>query len=542
VGATDQTQYDAIVVGSGFGGSVTAYRLATEGWRVCVLERGIAWPPGSFPRTPHTLSTRGFWSPQTGRHGLYEVWSFAGLTALVCAGLGGGSLGYANVMLRKPAETFATDEQESWPVTRADLNPHYDAVEAIQAPQRYPVEHEPYASTPKTRAMLEAATALGLEAELPPLAVLFSAGGGGTPAPGEPIPGERTLHGKPRTTCRLCGECDLGCNYGSKNTLDHTYLTLAQRAGAELRTLSEVTTIGHAADGDSYDVAVRRLVEGSTEDGGEETLRAAHVVVAAGTLGTTRLLLANRARLPGLSPMLGKRVSANGDYIALARDCRRDGEWRYLEQAVGPVITTSLRDGDNYIQDGGGPAFAEFLWHAMEVPEDMFKMLPTVRRRIVERLKGERDTSLSDELASVFGSSHASAAMLPMLGMGRDVPDGVLTLSGERLELAWDKDSSHEHYEALHKTFDDVATALGGSLMEPPFARVATVHPVGGCGMGRTAREGVVNEWGEVFGHDGLHVVDGAVMPGPVGPNPSFTIAALADRFASHMLEGGRPR
>lgn len=550
----DTRPFDAVIVGSGFGGAVTALRLAQASWRVCVLERGRPWPPGSFPRTPHGLATDGFWSPATGRHGLFEVFSFSGLSALLASGLGGGSLIYANVMLRKPPETFVDDETESWPITSADLDRHYANVEAVQRPQRYPVEHEPYASTPKMRAMVDTvASALELKPEHPPLAVLFAADGD-HPAPGEPIPGERTLHGRPRTTCRLCGECDLGCNYGAKQTLDHTYLTLAQRAGAVLRTLCEVTTIGHADDG-GYEVVYKQhvaardghdpaLLDPTTEP--QRAIRARHVVLAAGALGSTRLLLANRARLPGLSPMLGKRFSANGDYIGFARDCRDGDDWRYLDHSVGPVITTSLpvpadRSASGrgyYVQDAGGPAFAEFLWHAAEIPEDLVDMLPIVRRRIVERLKGRRDTNLSDELAALFGSAHASAAMLPLLGMGRDKPTGALRLVDDRLELDWDKDDSEGHYDALRATFADVAGALGGELMEPPFARVTTVHPVGGCAMGRSAREGVVDPWGEVFGHPGLHVADGAVLPGPVGPNPSFTIAAVADRFAEHMIRG----
>jgi cholesterol oxidase len=553
----DERPFDAVVIGSGFGGAVTALRLAKAEWRVCVLERGRPFPPGSFPRTPHKLATDGFWSPETGRHGLFETWSFGGLSALVASGLGGGSLIYANVMLRKPPETFVDDERESWPISYDDLHEHYNAVEEVQAPQRFPIGQAPYSSTPKTQAMLQAGHDLGLDSELPPLAVLFAADGD-PPAPGEPIPGERTLHGAPRTTCRLCGECDLGCNFGAMNTLDHTYLTLAKAAGAQLRCLCEVTAIGHA-EGGGYEVAYRQHV--AARDGHDEalldpttepqrTIRAHHVVLAAGTLGSTRLLLANRARLPGLSPMLGKRVSANGDYIALARDCRQDnGDWRYLDHSVGPVITASLRVGpersdsgrEYYVQDAGGPAFVEFLWQAMELPEDMLKMLPIVGRRIVERIKGERDTNLSDEVASLFGSAHASAAMLPLLGMGRDTPDGVLTLTDGRLELDWDKDGSDAHYDALRATFREVAQALGGELWEVPFARVTTVHPVGGCAMATTAREGVVDPWGEVFGHRGLHVADGAVLPGPVGPNPSFTIAAIADRFAERMIEGGRP-
>ena len=153
---------------------------------------------------------------------------------VVSSGLGGGSLIYANVMLEKDEETFVREDlsaggREHWPIGWGDLEKHYDNVRAMQAPQRYPSDVEPYASTSKTVAIEDAAETLGLTAERPELAVLF-APPGGDPVPGAPVPGDN-LHHRPRTTCVLCGECDLGCNFGAKNTLDYTYLTDAQREG-----------------------------------------------------------------------------------------------------------------------------------------------------------------------------------------------------------------------------------------------------------------------------------------------------------------------
>ncbi len=234
--------YDAVVVGSGFGGSVTAYRLAEAGRRVRVLERGRAYPPGSFTRSPYR-ARESFWDPRRGLTGMYHYWSFRGIDALVSAGLGGGSLIYANVFLRKDENWFVQEDlrdggYEHWPVTRADLDPHYDRVEAMIGLQRYPFDHEPYSKTPKTIAFKDAAEANGLEWFLPPLAVTF-ANEGREPVPGEPIEEKLpNLHGRARTTCQLCGECDVGCNYGAKNTLDYNYLTHAAHHGAEIRTLS----------------------------------------------------------------------------------------------------------------------------------------------------------------------------------------------------------------------------------------------------------------------------------------------------------------
>src|ERR1700755_1757416 len=182
--------YDAIVVGSGFGGSVTAYRLAEAGKSVLVLERGRAYPPGSFTRSPYR-ARESFWDPPRGLVGMYQYWSFKGIDALVSAGLGGGSLIYANVFLRKDEHWFVHEDlndggYEHWPVSRGDLDPHADGVRKRLRPQLFPFEHEPYASTPKTIAFKEAAEANGLEWFLPQLAVTF-ANDGRAPVPREAI-------------------------------------------------------------------------------------------------------------------------------------------------------------------------------------------------------------------------------------------------------------------------------------------------------------------------------------------------------------------
>src|SRR5258708_5197877 len=170
--------YDAVIVGSGFGGSVMTYRLAEAGLHVCLLERGKPYPPGSFARTPHQMK-QNFWDPSEGFYGLYNAWSFQRLMAVVSSGLGGGSLIYSNVLLRKDEKWFvkedpAVEGYEDWPVTRADLDPHYDRVEKMLKAQQYPLNHSPYNTAGRALALRDAAERLQLNWYLPPLAVTFA--------------------------------------------------------------------------------------------------------------------------------------------------------------------------------------------------------------------------------------------------------------------------------------------------------------------------------------------------------------------------------
>ncbi|MET0973677.1 MAG: GMC family oxidoreductase [Thermoleophilaceae bacterium] len=561
--APDEERFDVVVVGSGFGGAVPAYRLAEKGRCVLVLERGQPYPPGSFPRTPRQMR-EAFWDPRTGKHGLYEYWRFKGGLDVMCAsGLGGGSLIYANVMLRKDPATFVQEDladggRESWPISREELEPHYERVLDMQQPQVYPAT-EPYASTPKTQAFEEAARAIGLEASHPPLAVLFAPAEGEVPVPGAPVaPGD--LHGRPRTTCRLCGECDVGCNYGAKNTLDFTYLSAAKDEGAQIRTCCEARTIEPLGEG-GYRIGYDQHL--SARDGHrsdlldpveaeKRTVLADRVILAAGAAGSTRLLLLNGNALPLISPRLGTRVSANGDAIAMLRDARRRGaggkvEPRYLDPSFGPVITTTIdvpedksSSGRGYrIQDAGAPVLADWLWESLELPKLPWRMRRAIVRAIgAKLLNRRRKTNLSGDLAQVF--TDRSGRLVPLLANGRDVPDGRYSLDGDRLDLDWSSAPSEGYYQAVEETFREISDALDGKLRMSPWKwvnRSVTIHPLGGCPMAVNRRYGVVDPWGQVFGYAGLYVTDGSAMPGPVGANPSFTIAAFADRVAEAILE-----
>src|SRR5215218_3496595 len=562
----NDTHFHAVVIGSGFGGSVMTYRLAEAGLRVCLLERGKAYPPGSFPRSPYRIR-KNFWDPSEGLHGLYNFWGFRGLDALVSSGLGGGSLIYANVLLRKDEKWFVKEDvlnggYEYWPVTRAELDSHYDAVEGMLRPQRYPFDQPPYDETSKTRAFRTATERLGLEPFLPKLAVTF-ANEGEAPVPGEPIREEHpNLHGRTRYTCRLVGECNVGCNYGSKNSLDYTYLSEAERHGAELRTRCEVRSfrprerggfaidyVRHEPEREGTKTDTRRLPV--------QTASADRLILSAGTLGSTFLLLANRGALRGLSPALGTRFSGNGDLLTFALRCSEGRNGRReptpIEPGFGPVITSAIRFGDAlagdgsdgrgfYIEDAGYPDFINWILQAADEPRDFWAYRKVAARLVRKWLQRKPERDLSAEVSSFFGDTALAMGLLPLLGMGRDVPDGTMRLADGLLDLDWSKDgASGPYFDRIRARMRSLAEELGAEFRDNPlwwFSKVITVHALGGCPMGETPEEGVVDPWGRAFGVPGLHVADGSVMPGPVGPNPSLTIAALADRFADAIIEG----
>ncbi|MCT9868930.1 GMC oxidoreductase [Paenarthrobacter aurescens] len=554
---------DAVVVGSGFGGSVAALRLAEAGQSVVLMERGKPYPPGSFARSPSEMG-RNFWDPDRGLYGLFDAWTFRGTEGLVSSGLGGGSLIYANVLLRKDEKWFVNESPipgggyENWPFTRADLDPYYDAAEAMLQPVPYP-----YKDTAKTVAMEKSAGNLGLSISRPPIAVTFSSGPGKEPRTNQalPMPGYGSIHGPNtvRTTCTLSGECDIGCNAGAKNTLDHNYVSAAAFKGADVRTFHDVRGIrplDPGTQGSGYEV--RYVVHHPDRQGELLTERIIHcsrLILGAGTFGTNFLLLRNRGSLPALSDALGTRFSGNGDLLTFIMGAKtppangsRPGV-RTLAGSRGPVITTAIRvpdsnddDGDGrgyYVEDAGYPAFMNWLIETAQLGTTIKRTAKVAGQLFKDRLFEAGRSNVSADLAAALGDGRLSSSSVPLLGMGRDIPDGVMTLRDGRLAIAWTMATSKEYFVRVRETMEAISKDLDGDFIDNPLwwaKRVITVHPIGGAPSGRHPGEAVCDSYGEVFGYPGLFVVDGAAMPGPVGANPSLTIAAFAERTCAHII------
>jgi cholesterol oxidase len=260
--------------------------------------------------------------------------------------------------------------------------------------------------------------------------------------------------------------------------------------------------------------------------------------------------------------MLGTRFGGNGDLLTFLNGCStlRDGRRvpRAVDPTFGPVITSALRIGDEldgegwweaegedeggegrgfYLEDGGFPAHLAWLLQGLDTPSVLWRVAG-------ERLRGGSGhasaTTTGAEMARLLDGADRTAAVLPLLAMGRDLPEGRLFLEHGELQTDLRKGVAGRYFHRIRQTGRRMARALGGTLADNPewyMGRVITVHPLGGCPMGRDESEGVVDSFGQVFNYPGLFVADGAVLPGPVGANPSLTIAALADRFADRLLE-----
>ncbi|SDQ44614.1 cholesterol oxidase [Quadrisphaera sp. DSM 44207] len=538
-----RSSYQALVIGTGFGGAVAACRLAQAGVDVAAIERGRRWPLGSFPRDTGRLEDGWLWACE---HGLYDVRPRGDVLAVQAAGYGGGSLVYANVAARPPQEVFA-----SWPAPygRAALEPYFDLAAHMLDVSPAPADPGTGQAPPMTRLMQTAAERVDRVDGFfhPNLAVTFA-----DPDPSRP---PRPRVGLPQAACTFCGECDIGCNTGAKNTLDRNYLAVAEEHGLAVGTRTEAVSIARAGDGPGdgsgdrpgggsgggYRVRVREHGHGDDGKGVVERVIAARsVFVCAGALGSTELLLRSRDQhrtLPDLPAALGEGYSGNGDFLGFGFDLPDAAE-----PVAGPTITTAsvvradTAEGERWfvLEDGGFSPHVSRLVAGLDLATLPAQALRAIAPRSRTALAGAR--RLAEAMPDRLAERTSRTAVL--LAMGRDVADGRIELRGRdhRLRITWDTTRNDALYAAEEAASAEVVRALGGRPASFPtwrlFRQPVTVHNLGGCRMATSPDEGVVDVDGQVFGHPGLHVLDGAALPGATGGNPSLTIAAVAERCA----------
>lgn len=516
--------YDAVVVGSGFGGAVVAARLAEAGRGVCVLEQGRRWSPADFPHT-FGRATAAVWDETS--LGFLDYRVFSRVDVVQGVGVGGGSIPYFNVQLRAPAAIF---ERPEWPaaVTGDLLARYYERAESQMTPG--PLVAPAGDRLPsRTEAFLKGAARAGYAPELLPIAVYTG------PARQHPVSGQTQF------PCDYATRCMVGCRAAAKNNLDMTYIPMGERAGMEVRPLHQVVRI-EARAGGGWTVTARRL----GPDGGGElaVFEADTVVLAGGSVGSTEMLL--RARdgdrtLPRLPAAVGRRFSANGELLFAATSSTDD----VVDPGHGPSITAGA-----YVQPPGSrhhilvedlgfpPAFMSLLDGTLP----MVARLRAMGRAGAGYVKAVRH-GRRFEARDLFEGSFVPR-LLPYLGMGTDAGDGNYRLDAEgNLRLDWSPASSAGMYREMDDALGRISAALGGTyrrslLAKAPLRRMLTAHPLGGNAMSDNPATGVVNDRGEVWGHPGLYVADGSVMPGPLAANPALTIAALAERTAHWMVHG----
>lgn len=522
--------FAAIVIGSGFGGAVAACRLALAGEKVLVLERGKRWRAEEYPRDLGDDWLFDVDEPEQ-QHGWIDLRLFRRIAVAQGAGVGGGSLIYANVSV--PAEPFAFET--GWPeeINYGELAPHYVTAGRMLDVQEIPAGQE----TARLQLVREAAAAVGEASRFRklPLAVRFDPGwtyGGAMPGDANRSRFDTNAFGRRQGTCIHCGNCDIGCPVAARNTLDLNYLAVAEDHGADIRALHLVHNIEQANGG--YRVHYRCL-----DSGRRGTATATRVIVSAGSLGSTELLLRCRDEhksLPGISPKLGHGWCANGDFLTPATF-----EDRGVAPTHGPTITCAIDylDGSDsgsryFVEDGGFPDVVGNLMQASLRRKRGFgsTLLYVMWRQVLRgNLKGR----------------NAMSDLMPWFGQGVDAPGGVMTLRRQwfrrhrRLMLDYDVSTSKKVVQSMIDRHVQLSKALGGEPAVPPswrwFKYLVTPHPLGGCNMGRNAGDGVVNHKGEVFGYPNLHVLDGAIVPRALGLNPSRTIAALAERAMTEILK-----
>ncbi|MEA2177025.1 MAG: cholesterol oxidase [Solirubrobacteraceae bacterium] len=518
-----EASYDAIVVGSGFGGGIAACRLAEAGKRVCVLERGRRFGRDDFPERPDQAGEL-IWHPAANPGGMFDVRLMRDLVVITAAGVGGGSLVYANVQLRAPADVF---DDPHWPaaVDATTLEPWYTRTEEALDPVTTPADPP----LRKVAAFAAAGAHAGRAATPLPIAVHF---------------GEARTHpfsGVPQEGCQNLARCDIGCPVHAKNTVDITYIARAEARGAIVLPLHEAKRIeAPVGAGGEWRVGFERL-----DGGGKGTVRAPLVVLAAGTIGSPRLLLTNRARLRGLSGAIGSRFSGNGDALGVAFDPQAP-DVRDARNDVGPVMTSALdltAERRLILADGGlPPGFGGVLDIARGVNVIRGWRRWLVRARAALTLAGWTDQALRPLELGRAGVAGSNSDALIFLMFGRDAADGQMRLTPllRRFDVRWSKAGSAQLFADLQRTAEELAAAARATpfyaLEGGPLGKFMTVHPLGGCPMGDDPATSVVDDAGRVRGHPGLVVLDGSIVPTALGVNPSKTIAALAERGIAEVL------
>ena len=517
--------FDVVVIGSGFGGSVAALRLTEKGYKVAVLEAGRRFSDKDFPKTSWRLN-RFLFMPRLGLRGIQRIHVLPDVLVLAGAGVGGGSLVYANTLYKPPASYFEDKQWKHITDWDSELSPWYD-----QASRMLGVAQNPYLS-PSDRAMKQVADQMGVghTFKLAPLGVYF--GDGAAVKSKDPFFGGV---GPDRDGCLQCGACMTGCRHNAKNTLPKNYLGLAEKAGTKVFPEHTVTKIEQILDG-SWKVTARKS---SAWIGGKRVFTASQVVVAAGTYNTQKLLhkMKSDSVLPNLSDQLGKLSRTNSE--ALTGSIMPKGGTDF---SAGSAITSSFFPDDHThvepVRYGKGSNFMGLLQTVMTDGTNIKDRRRQWLRQVITK------PSLVLKILDVRQWSQRTVVALIMQNVDSAISvKGKKGLLGFRLTSKNDSLTPNATYipaanEVARRIAENNGGIAGGhigDLINAPF----TAHFVGGCVIGDSIKSGVIDPYHRVYNYPTMHIVDGASVTANLGVNPSLTITAQAERAFSFWPNKG---
>ncbi|WP_328632614.1 GMC family oxidoreductase [Streptomyces sp. NBC_00356] len=541
----DGYDYDVVVIGSGFGGSVSALRLAEKGYKVGVLEAGRRFTPDTLPKNSWDLKNY-LWAPKLGMYGIQRIHLLGNVMVLAGAGVGGGSLNYANTLYVPPKQFFEDPQWAHITDWQEELKPYYDQGQRMLGVRLNPT------MTPADVHLKAAAQSMGIgdTFHLAPVGVFFGDGkdaeGDSKAAPGRQVEDPYFGGAGPaRKACTECGECMTGCRHGAKNTLNENYLYLAEKAGAVVHPMTSVVSV---TDDSRGGYAVSTLPTDDKKAAGR-TFTAPKIVVAAGTYGTQTLLHRMKAggQLPHLSERLGELTRTNSEALVGSQTTNRRYKKKHgaakVDFTKGVAITSSIHpDANTHIEPvrygkgsnsmgglsilqvpyaEGSSRVAGWLANVVKHPSLMVRSLSNRRwseKTIIGLVMQSLDNSLTTHLKQD--------------GVGK----GLLTAKqGHGAPNPKQIKAATEGASAIAAEINGFAGSNVGELIGTPL----TAHFLGGCPIGDSAETGVIDPYHRVYGHPGISVVDGAAVTANLGVNPSLTITAQAERALSYWPNKG---
>lgn len=534
-GSPSSETFDHVIIGSGFGGSVSAMRLSEKGYRVLVLERGKRFRDQDFPHT-NWIFWKYLWAPALRCFGILEIKPFKDVIVLQGCGVGGGSLGYANVLMEPEPRFFEAPAWKKMADWKVVLRPFYEIAKRMLG-----VTTNPH-MWPADQYMREVAKSLGREETFRPteVGVFFGTPGAEGQRVSDPYFGGE---GPPRTGCNHCGGCMVGCRYNAKNTLVKNYLYFAEKWGAELRPESEVKDVRPLSpgqpDGARYEVIYQKSSAWAFKP--RRRVRARNVVFSAGALGTLQLLFHCRdvtRSLPAISPRLGELVRTNSEALlgATARDFK-------IDFSKGVAITSIFKADEvtaiEPVRYPAGSSLMRFLGGPLvelgdSIPARLLHSLAQICLHPLDFLRMHVLPGWAQRTTIILVMQTEDNRLRMRLGRGPLTlfRRGLVSQPDEQESIPKKIDIGHQ----VTRRFSALVNCIpAGTVTESLLNVPMTAHILGGCPFGKDDREGVIGLDCQIHNYPGLYVVDGSIVPGNPGVNPSLTITALAEYAMSQV-------